>query len=234
MEGRNEIRQESQMPPDPLPSRFSNWSSLGSPHARTSPHSAPDIGVERNGNIQNQLGVQTEVVTRQEMVRPGSPGDINISPQIDQLVEDQSVPAIGVEPDPLNIEVRMQRDDIGSNGENNVPTTQASGSVMPPLNVGELIPGLNAHQESGNISDISRGSHVRTQNINVQEILSIPPVERLTLSRDRRIVSKNINIVQHNSCEGIYPQRMSTSNRRDYPDDSSDDNRLLRGQRYSN
>ena len=61
----------------------------------------------------------------------------------------------------------MQRDDIGSNGENNVPTIQVSGSVMPPFNVGELIPGLNAHQESGNISDISRGCHVRTQNVNV-------------------------------------------------------------------
>ena len=64
----------------------------------------------------------------------------------------------------------MQRDDIWSTGENNVPTTQASGSVMPPLNVGELIPRLNVHQEPGNTSDTSRGSHVRTQDIHVQEI----------------------------------------------------------------
>ena len=106
MEGRNEIRQESQIPPDPLPSRFLDWSSLGTPRTRTSPHSAPDIGVEQNGNIQNQLSVQTEVVPRQETVRTGSPEEVNISPQIDQLVEDQSVPAIGVEPNPLNIEVR--------------------------------------------------------------------------------------------------------------------------------
>ena len=136
-------------------------------HARTSPHSAPDIGVEQNGNIQNQLSVQSEVVPRQETVRTGSREEVNISPQTDQQVEDQSVPAIGVEPNPLNIEVRTQRDDIGSTGENNVPTTQASGSVMPPLNVGELIPRLNIHQESGNTSDTSRGSHVRTQDIHV-------------------------------------------------------------------
>ena len=123
--------------------------------------------MEQSGNIQNQSNVQTEVVPRQETVRPGSPEEVNISPKVDQLVEDQSIPAIRVEPDPFNIEVRMQRDDIGSTGENNVPTTQASGSVMPPLNVGELIPGLNTHQESGNISDISRGFHVRTQNINM-------------------------------------------------------------------
>ena len=155
------------MPSDPLPSRFSDWSSLGSPCARTSPHSSPDIGVEQNGNIQIQLNVQTEVVSRQETIRPGSPEEVDISPQIDQIVEDQNVPAIGVEHDPLHIKVRMQRDDIRSHGQNNVPTTQASGSVMPPLNVGELIPGLNAQDESGNFSDISRGSHVRTQNVNV-------------------------------------------------------------------
>ena len=167
MEGRNNIRQESQMPPDPLPSRFLDWSSLGSPHTRTSPHSALDIGVEQNGNIQNQLSVQAEVVPRQETVRTGSPEEVNISPQTDQPVEDQSVPVIKVEPNTLNIEFRMQRDDIDSNGENNVPSTQASGSVMPLLNLDELIPSLNVHQESGNISGTSRGSHVRTQDISV-------------------------------------------------------------------
>ena len=229
VEGRNEIRQESQMPLDPLPSRFLDWSSLGSPHTITSPHSAPDIEVEQNGNIQNQLSVQEVVVPRHETGRTGSPEEVNIFPQTDQPVEDQSVSAIGVEPNPLHIEVRTQRDDIGSNEENNVPTTQAFGSVMPSLNVGELIPSLNAHQESGNTSDTSGGSHVRTQNINVQEISSIPPVERLTSSRDRRIVSENISIVRHNPHEGIHPQRTSTSNRRDYLDDSSDDNRSLRG-----
>ena len=43
------------------------------------------------------------------------------------------------------------------------------------------------------------------------------------------IISENIKIAQHHPCEGTHPQRMSTSYRRDYPDDSSDDNRSLRG-----
>ena len=161
MEGRNDIRQESQMPPDPLPSRFSDWSSLGSPCTRASPHSAPDTGVEQNENIQNQLCVQSAVVTRQEMVRIGSPEEVNISSQTDQQVKDQSVPAMGIEPTPLNIEARMQRDDIESNEENNIPTTQTSEGMMPSLNVGELVPRPNIQQESGNNSDTSRGSHVR-------------------------------------------------------------------------
>ena len=40
-EGRNDMRPEPQgIPPAPSSSegRFTNWSSLGSPHARTSPH----------------------------------------------------------------------------------------------------------------------------------------------------------------------------------------------------
>ena len=37
-----------------------------------------------------------------------------------------------MEPNPLNIEVRTQRDGIETDRENNVPITQASGNVIPP------------------------------------------------------------------------------------------------------
>ena len=43
VDGKSDIRPDSQMSPDPVPSRFSDWSSLGSPPIRTSPYSAPDI-----------------------------------------------------------------------------------------------------------------------------------------------------------------------------------------------
>ena len=56
------------MPPEPEPSRFSDWSSLGSPPARTSPHSAPDVQTEQNNNTQNQLNVSTTGETRLERV----------------------------------------------------------------------------------------------------------------------------------------------------------------------
>ena len=46
VEGRSDIRLE--MPPDPLPSRFSDWNSIGSPCTRTSPHSSPDVRTEKN------------------------------------------------------------------------------------------------------------------------------------------------------------------------------------------
>ena len=62
---------------------------------------------------------------------------------------------------------------------------QVSGSVRPSLNVDDLILSQNVHQESGNIPDPSRDSHVRIQNINVREISSIPPMERLISNSDR-------------------------------------------------
>ena len=65
-EGRRDIRLE--MPPEPEPSRFSDWSSLGSPPTRTSPHSVPDVQAEQIDNVQNQLNVSTAGETRQERV----------------------------------------------------------------------------------------------------------------------------------------------------------------------
>ena len=88
MEERRDIRQNSQMPPDPVPSRFSDWSSLGSQCTRTSPPSVPDMKVEQNENIQNQLSIPSVEVTRSERVRNSSPEEVNISPQMNQQRED--------------------------------------------------------------------------------------------------------------------------------------------------
>ena len=84
VEGRNNTGQESQMPPTPLPSRFSNWSSLGSPCARTSPHSISNREVEQNVNITNQLNVQSGTAPREETIRANSQEEVIIPPQIGQ------------------------------------------------------------------------------------------------------------------------------------------------------
>ena len=235
MEGRNDIRHDSQMPPDPEPSRFSDWSSLGSPQARTSPHGAPDIQVEQNKNTQIQLSVPSAVETRPERVRTSPSEEVDISPQTDQQREDQSVPAV-VEPAPLNIEVGTQINDIESNeeNENNIPSPQISGCVRPSLNVDDLMLKRNVPRESSNIPDPSRGSQIRTQDINIREISSILPVERGISSHDRRIVTENRSSIQYYPHEGIHPQRTSTANRRDSSDNSSDDSRSHRGRGYSN
>ena len=97
-----------------------------------------------------------------------------------QQVGEQSVHAIEMEPNLLNIEFRMQRDDMGTEGENNVPINQVSENVMPSLSVGDLTPSPNVHPESENNSDTSRGSHVRMQEIDLQEISGIPSVGKIS------------------------------------------------------
>ena len=65
---------------------------------------------------------------------------------------------IEMEPNPLNIDVRTQRDGIGTAGESNVQITQPSGNVIPSIGLGESTPILNANTESENNSDTLRGS----------------------------------------------------------------------------
>ena len=98
MEGRSDIRIE--MPPEPEPSRFSDWSSMGSLPTRTSPQSTPDRRAEQSKNIQNQLNAPSAVETRTERVRTHPSEEVDVSPQTDQPREDQNMPTI-VEPVPL-------------------------------------------------------------------------------------------------------------------------------------
>ena len=111
------------------------------------------------------MNVQSGTVPRHETIRTDSTGEVIIPPPSNQHIEEQTVHAIEMEPNPLSIKVRIQRDDMGTEGENNVPINQASRNVMSSLSVGDLTPSLNVHTESENNSDTSRGSHVRTQEI---------------------------------------------------------------------
>ena len=218
------------MPPAPLPLRFSDWSSLGSPHTRTSPHSISNREMEQNVNIPNQLNVQSGTVPREETIRNYSQEEVIIPPQISQQSEEQNVQMIEMEPNPLNIEVRTQRDGIGTDRESNVPITQPSGSVIPPPGLGEPMPILNVSTGSENNFETLRDSHLRSQEQSLQEFLVIPLMDGPTSipSRDRRVISENIGIGRNYPNEGTYLQGTSASNRRDYLDVSSDDNRSYR------
>ena len=68
-------------------------------------------------------------------------------PPSNQQEEEQGVHAIDMESNPLNIEARMQRDDVGMNRADNVPVIQASENMMPSLSVGDLTPSPNAPTE---------------------------------------------------------------------------------------
>ena len=102
-EGRRDIRLK--MPPEPEPSRFSDWSSLASPPTRTSPHGVPSVQIEQNDNTQNHLNTET----RQERVEVGSAEGVTIVPQTELLRENQNIPA---RPALLNIGTRTQGNDV--------------------------------------------------------------------------------------------------------------------------
>ena len=89
---------------------------------------------------------------------------------------------------------------------------------------------------SENDSETLRGSHVRSQEPGMQENLAIPQVDGLPSipSRNRRVMPDNVRIGQNYQHDGTYLQGVSTSNRREYLGDSSDDNGSYRGQKYPN
>ena len=86
-----------EMPREPEPSRFLDWSSIASLPARTSPH-----GVQPT---QNQLNVPAAIGTRQERDEVGISEGVAIVPQTDVLREDQG---IHIRPTVLNIDTRAQ------------------------------------------------------------------------------------------------------------------------------
>ena len=127
MEGRNDTRQEPQgIPPAPSPSegRFTDWSSLGSPHVRTSPHGAPNREIEQSANQPDQWATQSgSVPTREEAARDRSQEEVIIPPRICQQPDEQSAQMIDMGTNMLNIEARSQRDGIRTALESNVQAT---------------------------------------------------------------------------------------------------------------
>ena len=119
------------MPPEPEPSRFSDWSSMGSPPTRTSPQNVPGVQTEPSDNAPNQLNVSNTNGIRPERIETSNSAGVNIATHTEQSREDQNIPVI-VRPAPLNVEVGTQRNSIESNKENanDVPTSQI-GSARP-------------------------------------------------------------------------------------------------------
>ena len=77
---------------------------------------------------------------------------------------------------------------------------------------------------------------VRPQELRMQENLVIPQLDGLPTipSRNQGKTFENIRIGQNYPHDGTYLQRMTTSNRREYLGDSSEDNMSYRSRSYPN
>ena len=166
MEGRNDTRQEPQgIPPAPSPSRFTDWSSLGSPHVRTSPHGTPNREIEQGASQPDQWTTQSgSVPNREEAARDHSQEEVIIPPRICQQPDEQSAQMIDTGTNMMNIEARTQSDGIRTVRESNVQVTQSPVNVIPLTGLSEQIQVLNVNTSiSENDSETLRGSHVRSQ-----------------------------------------------------------------------
>ena len=152
-EGRRDIRLE--MPPEPEPSRFLDWSSLASPPTRTPPHNAPGVQTEQNDNAQNQLNVSTTGETRQERIEVSNSEGVTISPQTNQLRENQNISARPA------LSPRTQRNDLESNEENvnTMPPIQMR-RARSSLHADDVVLMRNVLLGSSTNDDLSRSSQI--------------------------------------------------------------------------
>ena len=205
------------MPPEPGPSRHLDWSSIASPPARTSPHSAHDVQP-----AQNQLNVPPAETTRSERIDVGNAERVTIASQTEPIREGQD---IHVRPTTENIETRNQRNDLESReGENihDIQPIQIRSARSSP-HTDDVALARSAPRESSVCDD----SHIRIQDVNIEGISSIHPVSSSMTWGIRQIVLDDRDIGPSYQQEGIHPPRMSVANRRD-SSDSSDNNRFHR------
>ena len=206
---RRDIRLE--LPPEPEPSRFTDWSSIASPPA-TFPHGTPGISTEPNENVQNQLNVPAAIGTRQEREEVNISEGVAIAPQQDVLRED---PSIHTRPAVINIDTRAQNNVLEPDEEIVdiiPPTTIGSASSSPHMD--DVM--TSAPQGSSTNDDRPRCSQLRSHTI--EGMSSIRPVDSHITSGIRQMVIED---------GGRGPPMTSTINRRDSCD-SSDDDRFRR------
>ena len=133
---------------------------------------------------------------REETTRADSQVEVIIPPQIGQQSEEQNVQMTEMEPNPLNRDVRTQRDGMGTDRESNIPISQSPVNVISPTGLDESTPIPNVDTASENNSETLRGSHVRSQELGLRGSPVIPQVDGPTSipSRDGRVISENVSI----------------------------------------
>ena len=209
-EGRRDIRLE--LPPEPGPSRHSDWSSIASPPARTSPHSAPDVQP-----AQNQLNVPAAIGTRQERNEIGTTEGVTIAPQQNVLREGQGIHARPT----VNIGTGPQSNNLEQNEENVyiIPPVPIR-SARLSLHTDDVVL-IDALQGVSVDNSATRSSQVRTHDI--EGISSIRPVDRSITGGIRQIALDDRGRSQSYQSGGIQQPRTSTINRRDSSDSSDND-----------
>ena len=112
-----------ELPPEPEPARFTDWSSISSPPA-TFPHGTPGISTEPTDSVQNQLNVPATGMTRSERIDVGDVDRVTVASQTEPRREDQETqarPAISIDTGPQS---------------NNLEQNEENVDIIPPVPMG--------------------------------------------------------------------------------------------------
>ena len=113
-----------ELPPEPEPARFTDWSSIASPPV-TFPHGMPGISTEPTDSVQNPLNVLAAIGTRQEREEVNISEGVAIVPQQNVLREDSNIPT---RPAVINIDTGAQI--------NVLEPDEEMVDIIPPIVVG--------------------------------------------------------------------------------------------------
>ena len=102
-----------ELPPEPEPARFTDWSSISSPPA-TFTHGTPGVPTEPSENVQDQLNVPAASGTNQERDEVNISERAAIVPQQDVLREE---PGINTRPAVIHIDAGPQSNNLEQNEE---------------------------------------------------------------------------------------------------------------------
>ena len=196
-------------PPPPPPSEdrlFTDWSSLDSPRARTSPQNASVREIEQDIKQPDNKTIQPGSEPAQIEAMGSALSDNMSSPSTCQQLDEVGARMIDMGTNMSDTEVRPQRDGIRViNSDNNAQASCLLINVPSPTGMSEEVPVPHISLSiSGYDPNLLRGSHTRTHDTGIQE--SIPQLDGPVSvpSRTRRRLSENMRFEQGYLQEGIY------------------------------
>ena len=218
------VRWESQraFPMHPLSEDrlFTDWSSLDSPWARTTPWNASVREIEQDINQPDNQTIQPGSEPAQIEATGNALCDNVTSPSTHQQLDQVGARLIDMGTNTSDIEVRPQRDGarVIDSDDDDAQVSCPHVDVILPTGTNEQV-----HMPHINLSisrydpESLRGSHTRTHDTRMQEMIPQLDGPVSVQSRSRRRMSENARIEQESF------QRTTTSHRREYPGESSDD-----------
>ena len=190
---RQELHRTPLTPPSAEDRLFTDWSSLDSPCARTSPHNASVREIGQNINQPDNQTTQPESEPAQIEAMGNILHDNVSSPRTHQQLDKVGERMMDMGTNTSDIEVRPQRDGIRvTNSDDNAQASCPLVDVILPTGMSEQVPMPHINLSIlGYDPESLRGSHVRMQDTGIQE--SIPQLEGVNMAHKMTVINVEID-----------------------------------------